>query len=277
MAEGFTAYFDDLLVRRSGIISQTRYLEVVATHWTKVLQNAGRHRQSLSESGADAWIRLYRPHPNLGNVTQNYYVNGAVAACYFDAQVRLATEDRELDDVLRELYSRSYLHNRGYSRDDIVGSFRHVAPDVDWEQRVAETVDVPLDMDFAGTLSAAYGIDVELDDGHRPSLGIQVRSGTTEVALVRDGEAGRSAGLLPGDEMLAIDGIRLRSSNWPSVFDSVLRVGKTSELLISREGLVRSVSAEPRDGGVRSVFLRPRPDADAAQMKRRAQWLDARV
>lgn len=85
--EGWTAYYDDLLVARAGLMSVTDYLATMAKNVQNLLAAPGRFALSLEESSFDAWIRLYRPDENTRNSSQNYYGNGAVAALCLDLKI----------------------------------------------------------------------------------------------------------------------------------------------------------------------------------------------
>ena len=86
--EGFTAYYDDLALVRSGVIAPERYLELLGRTITSVLRTPGRLRQSLSESSFDAWIKFYRKDENTPNAVVSYYVKGAAIALALDLMLR---------------------------------------------------------------------------------------------------------------------------------------------------------------------------------------------
>lgn len=52
--EGITSYYDDLFLVRSGVISTTQYLRLVAQNLTRVQQSGGRHVQTLAEASFNA-------------------------------------------------------------------------------------------------------------------------------------------------------------------------------------------------------------------------------
>jgi predicted metalloprotease with PDZ domain len=58
--EGITSYYDDLVLARSGLISEESYLELLGQTITRVLHSGGRHRQSVAESSFDAWTKFYK-------------------------------------------------------------------------------------------------------------------------------------------------------------------------------------------------------------------------
>lgn len=72
--EGFTSYYDDLTLVRSGAIDEAAYLRLLAQAMQRVASNPGRRLQSVAESSFDAWIKYYRPDENTQNAVSSYYV-----------------------------------------------------------------------------------------------------------------------------------------------------------------------------------------------------------
>ncbi|MDR0458836.1 MAG: peptidase M61, partial [Burkholderiaceae bacterium] len=70
--EGFTSYYDNLLLLRAGRIDQTAYLQRLAKALNQIAQTPGRRVQSIAQASFDAWIRHYRPDENTPNSTVSY-------------------------------------------------------------------------------------------------------------------------------------------------------------------------------------------------------------
>jgi predicted metalloprotease with PDZ domain len=87
--EGFTSYYDDLILLRSGVISQKSYLDLLKAQIDRYLQNPGRFIQSVSESSFDAWIKFYRQDENSNNAGTSYYNKGSLVALCLDLGLRL--------------------------------------------------------------------------------------------------------------------------------------------------------------------------------------------
>lgn len=64
--EGFTAYYDDLLVLRAGLIDAPAYLNLVAKTLNGVAATPGRQVQSVAQSSFDAWVKYYRSDEEIG-------------------------------------------------------------------------------------------------------------------------------------------------------------------------------------------------------------------
>src|SRR5690606_7382954 len=114
--EGFTSYYDDLMLFRSGVITLEDYLRQVAKTVTGVLRGPGRKKQSVAESSFDAWTRYYRQDENSPNALVSYYTKGALVALGLDITIRNETSGSySLDDVMRLMWRR-------YGRDFYCGN-----------------------------------------------------------------------------------------------------------------------------------------------------------
>src|SRR5690606_14791553 len=87
IGEGFTAYYDNLLVRRAGFHTEDSYLQMLATDVTAVENRPGNQVQPLSESSFDAWIKYYRQDENSLNSIVSYYNKGALIAMMMDLKI----------------------------------------------------------------------------------------------------------------------------------------------------------------------------------------------
>jgi predicted metalloprotease with PDZ domain len=103
--EGFTSYYDDLLLRRAGAIEDTTYVKLLNKTINQVLQAPGREVQSVAQASFDAWVKYYRQDENTPNATISYYTKGALVALCFDLTLR-AEGHTTLDEVMRALWAR---------------------------------------------------------------------------------------------------------------------------------------------------------------------------
>jgi predicted metalloprotease with PDZ domain len=248
VVEGLTTYYTDLLLLRSGRITEARYLERLGEQITRFQALPGRRRQTLAESSFDTWIRFYRPDEHTPNAQISYYQKGALVGLLLDLEIRRASEGaRSLDDLMRLLWERYGARDVGYPETG-PGSVEALAAEVAGEDLSAffdRYIRGTAELDFDRALGAAglrlaRGSTADTGDGegsnestatpaasaaakrHRPSdaaeiearLGIRVRerSGRVEIAMVLEGGSGWSAGLNSGDEIVALDGVRVAST-----------------------------------------------------------------
>ncbi len=217
--EGFTSYYDDLVLVRSGVITRDAYLALLGKTVGGVLRGSGRRRQSVAESSFDTWVKYYRQDENAANAIVSYYTKGSLVALAFDLAIRAATGGRKsLDDVMRALwvrYGRDFYEGtaKGIGEDDVEPLIREVTG-VDLGRLFADAVHGTRDLPLAALLEP-FGVALEPDAANgKPSIGARVRGGADCVlAAVHDGSAARRAGLSAGDVLVALDGLRVTGGN----------------------------------------------------------------
>ena len=236
--EGFTSYYDDLLLVRSGLLDEAVYLKLQAKTIGSVLRGSGRTKQSVADSSFDAWGKYYRQDENAPNAIVSYYTKGSLVALMFDLTIRAKTDGaRSLDDVMLALWQRFgrdfYTSTaRGVTEADVEALFDEVSGlklQPLFERYVRGTDELPL-----AKLYAPFG--VKLSDARsatKPSLDAALvrDGGDCKLAQVHEGGAAHAAGLSAGDLLIALD--RLRVSGNPANLDTLLgryRVGDSVEV-----------------------------------------------
>jgi predicted metalloprotease with PDZ domain len=115
VAEGVTTYYGDLFLVRSGVRSLDWYLQELNKLFKRHFENYGRHYYSVADSSMDLWVDGYEP--GTPNRKVSIYVKGAIIALMLDLEIILNTRaERNLDDVMRILWSDFYKKGKGYSQ-----------------------------------------------------------------------------------------------------------------------------------------------------------------
>ena len=274
VVEGFTAYYDDLICRRAGVLSAARYLDLLAGHLKGMRSSPGRLVQSMQEASFDAWIRLYRPDENTRNATQNYYVHGALVGFLLDARIRARSDGaRSLDDALRSLWESTWLKDRGYTRDDVVSCLDEAAG-CDLADYVDELVSGPFDPDFGVALDL-FGLKLQASDRPSPYIGVQLRAGEVYLAAVIESSPAWKAGLAPGDEVLAVGGLRVQPQSFKAVFEARADIGVELDVLLSRRGEIQTRSVVPAANPSKGCKIVSVDEPSAPQLRHRMDWLRA--
>ncbi len=272
IAEGFTSYYDDLMLCRSGLIGEWDYLGLAARKINAVANRPGDAIQSAAESSFDAWIKYYRSNENSSNSTVSYYDKGLVLAMALDLDILVSTGGvRRLDDVFRELYSR-YRSNpdRGYTEKEFMDITESVAGhslDTFFSNHVYGTVPLRLE-------SYLDRIGVELrDDGlNQPALTVGAVMGDgNKVRQVVRGQPAFESGIQAGDEILAIDGYRFTGDLGAVTARS--DEGDTLFILLSRDNRIITVPVQPRKITRFQYRLIPELEATDEQKLQYRQWL----
>ena len=285
--EGITSYYDDLALVRSGMISETSYLELLGRTITRVLRGSGRLRQSVAESSYDAWTKFYKQDANASNAIVSYYAKGSLVALALDLKLRSETAAAvSLDDIMRECWSRWGESGEGMPED----GFEAVAGEVSgidlgdfFNASVRGTGELPLE-----ALLKTHGIRCALraargrkDKGGRDTvqqrrvwLGARIsdQDGKSIFTAVMNGGPAELAGVAPGDQAVALDGLALTAANldrrlrgYRARDTSVITVFRGDELL----SLPMRFQAAPRD----TCYLELDEDVDLGIENLRVSWL----
>ena len=203
--EGFTSYYDDLILLRSGVISQASYLKLLKTQIDRYLQNPGREVQSVAESSFDTWIKFYRPDENSNNAGTSYYNKGCLVALCLDLGLRL--RGSSLDALVRKLYENAQKGIQVSERsifdlcEELTGH--------SWLEQINHLIyttdELPLDQLFP-----EFGIEYQVKNDKTQPFGLKVADKPEGVMIQqarRDG-AGAKAGLSANDVIVAIDGLK---------------------------------------------------------------------
>jgi len=277
--EGFTSYYDDLMLVRSGVIDQAAYFKLIAKTVNTVLRGSGRHKQSIAESSFDAWTKYYRQDENAPNAIVSYYTKGSLVALALDLTIRAQTRGkRSLDDVMRALwniYGRDFYTThggRGVSESELealIDSVSGVKLKRTLDRWVRGTSDLPL-----ATLLEPFGITLaDATKEERPNLGVRtMREGNDcKLANVYEGGAAYRAGLSGGDLLVALDGLRVSATNLENLL-ARYRVGHTVVVHVFRrdELLSFAVSLTADDAPQMELVAEAKP---AVAVRAREAWL----
>lgn len=213
--EGFTSYYDDLLLARAGIISVQEYLDLLAQTITRHIKTLGRFKQTVTESSFDAWTKYYKPDENTPNSVVSYYVKGALVALCLDLKLRQLTEQQtSLDTVMRQLWLNYGKVGKGVNNNtiqDICQSLINTNLNEFFNHCLYSTEELPF-----VTLLSEQGVQLsyKYDNNKQQAiacLGVrgQMAEGGYQLQNVWHGSAADLAGLSAGDVIIAVDGLKV--------------------------------------------------------------------
>lgn len=203
--EGFTSYYDDLILLRSGVISQDSYLKLLKAQIDRYLQNPGRYIQSVTESSFDTWIKFYRPDENTNNAGTSYYNKGALVALCLDLSLR--NHGSSLDAVMRCLYENAQ-QGKQVNEKTIFELCQKLTGE-DWTERLSFLIHTTEELPIEALLSSV-GCSYQLEAEKSLPFGMKTieKSEGVVVQQVRRNSAAAQAGLSAHDVIIAIDGIK---------------------------------------------------------------------
>ena len=198
--EGFTSYYDDLILARCGLLTPQQYLDLLARTLTTVMQGSARLKQSVAQSSFDAWIKYYRQDENAPNSVVSYYQKGSLVALALDLTIRQASGGaRCLDDVMRRLWRQWRSEGGSYQgvAEDGIATAVEQASGLDLAATLRSWTEGTREPDYAALL-ATVGIRLEskpaLESPHFALLGLKLQTAGADARVAQvfdDGPAQR--------------------------------------------------------------------------------------
>jgi predicted metalloprotease with PDZ domain len=217
IAEGFTAYYQDIIVRRTNLYPPDNYLGVLANDINNVTNQPGNKVQSLAEASFDAWIKFYRTNENSMNTGISYYSKGAIVAMLLDLEIIKDSHDKySLDDVMRYMYDTYYkTQKRGYTDQEFkhgLEKFAGRSLDEFYKKYIYGLADIDYDkyLGYAG-----YQLIDELSANNDPTVGIitSTTNGKIIVSGVYRGSGAWIGGINVNDEITEADNSKVTDIN----------------------------------------------------------------
>jgi len=290
--EGFTSYYDNLMLLRCGLITVEQYIGLLGQDITKVLRGAGRKKQSVADSSFDAWIKYYRQDENAPNAVVSYYVKGALVALLLDLQLR-SESAATLDDVMRALWQRFGKTGIGVPEDGV----KRIATELsglDLTEFFARYIDGADELPLPQAL-AAFGMELQLrpaegnkdaggksgksakDSAPRQWLGARwTAGGDARITHVFDGGPAQNAGLSAGDVIVAWNGLKVTAGNLQRQIERALS-GASAQTHVFRRDELMTFDVVLAPAPLDTCWLTLRGDAAAAAVALRDAWLRSKA
>ncbi len=275
VAEGVTTYYGDLMLFRSGAVSEYEFNRNLHLLLQKYFHNYGRFNLSVGASSFDTWLDGYEkgiPHRKV-----SIYNEGALCALMLDLLIRKQTgNDFSMDDVLRKLYNDFGKNGIGYTEEDYLKALETVAgiPFVDFFAKYYNGT-----QSYEPLLRETFAyVGLEIKDSRSKyyfenRFGFKVenkRSGALVIIEVAPNSIADRAGLSEGDELVAVNGIKLLNNlkEWLEYFQE-----ETVTLTVLRSSETKEVSLTPTtERYYRTYWPAKMRDASNEQKENYRKW-----
>lgn len=260
--EGVTSYYDDLVLYRSGVINQEKYLSFVVDNLNNVYKFAGVTEQSLANSSLTSWIKYYRQDENSPNSIVSYYVKGSLVALCLDLLIREQSKF-SLDDVMRYLFQQWQQNPIGVGEDEIPALIK-AATGVDLAEFIHLATETTEPLPFKDLL-AKFGLNLteriaknHQDSGKyttQPDLTTAITPATLDLGAKLDKQAlgylvknvyadtpAQRAGLAAGDLIIALNNVKLTNLDKQLAF---VQPDEEITLTLFRQEQLRSIKLKP--------------------------------
>ncbi len=242
--EGFTETMEARILLRAGLVSSDGFLNNLERNLNRYLAHPGRDASPLAEISRIAWVGAYKPAPHHRNTSISYYLKGGLFGVSLDLELRaksiangrpLASVERLFQSIwaLRDDEQRVAITDRLLIEHASTLAGEDLRPFFD--RHVYGTEPLPLIKQLA-----EFGVRAVPGAQPSPSFGMRLSKQLRVLSVDRDGPAQRS-GLLVGDELIAINAIRIDSTERLGTIVASAPALTRYTLLINRAGRVQQI------------------------------------
>jgi predicted metalloprotease with PDZ domain len=275
IAEGFTEYFQAIIVNRTKLYPPENYLDVLAGEFNILENLPGRNVQTVAESSFDAWIKAYRPNENSGNTTISYYNKGAIVGMMLDLEIINNSKGKySLDDVMKYMYTEYYkTKQRGYTDAEFKKGFEKFAGKK-LDDFYKKYINGLTPVDYNNYLGyAGYKVVDELADTNEPALGVATATAANKKIIVTNVTRGTAAyidGINVNDELVAIDDSPITDA---ATMLNNKKTGDKIKVNVIRDGLPLTLPATLLRNNRVKYKIVPVDNASPQQLLVRKKWL----
>ena len=273
IAEGFTAYYDNLMVQRVGAYTPNEWLNIIEEDINAIDNRLGNKVQTLSEASFDAWIKAYRPNENSNNTTVSYYNKGSLVACLLDLAIINASDAKlSLDDAMRYAYNEFYKKkNRGYTSAEFKAVLEKFTKQ-NLDQFYTDYINGTKSLDFGKYLNyAGFRLIAQPADQSKPYLGLTLsKTNNGEIINVSRNTAAWDAGLNVKDEIIAINGERVDNA---LEYIEKFEVNDEVEFLINRDGIIKYIKVKLKPSSSKKFEIQQLENPTEKQRAVLEKWL----
>lgn len=273
--EGFTTYYGDLMLVRSGVWSKERYLQELENLLNRHADQENIGGISLIDSSIDLWLDGYES--GAANRKVSIYTKGGILALLLDLAIIENSKGHDsLDDVCRFLWESFYMKGKGYTIQEVlrkiveIGGFKTqklideilYGTSPGWEQ-----INLLLEKVGVGM------VRVESLDVLERFLGVKTIPGQNGLRVVHPGKVKHKNGKLAlHDEIISINGQvinDLKNISWE----------ESLNILVWRDGKQITIETKAVDfeNGFPKVKLKLKEQLDKEEQSRLDFWLGRRV
>lgn len=245
--EGFTSYYDDLALLRGGLISLPQYLTTMSKTISRVNRAPSNLRQSLADSSFTAWTKFYQQDENAINSVVSYYGKGSLVAICLDAQLR--SKGLSLDGLMQQCWQQFGVNGAGSDEEGFFLQLLSYCNSPDLVQSCRAWVLTTEPLPLAASL-AILGVTLQWraaesnKDLSGPAQALQpvrdfgalyqANNDGLQITAVPIDSAAYQAGLMVGDLLIAIAGLKATEQNFQQQLQR-LPLGESVELHYFRQ------------------------------------------
>ncbi|MHB1049590.1 MAG: M61 family metallopeptidase [Bacteroidota bacterium] len=249
ISEGTTSYFDDLILLRAGYRTADEYLELIGQMIGSDRERFGNTIQPLAEASYDAWVKYWRNRQNSRNAESDYYGKGQHVSLLLDLHIRHSSGNRaSLDDVMKAMVQR-YPRTVGFTNKDFISVCEEFAG-TSLKKFFDDYLFGTAPLEWERILGYA-GLNVlPKDPSQKIALGASTHDNGDKVVVngVFPGSPAENAGIEIQDEIIALNGYRLRSADMHEHI-AAMKPGEEYVVTLFRNDKLREIRLTARPAG----------------------------
>lgn len=207
--EGVTTYYGDQFLIRSGAFTMEAFFQTFNEKLKKHFSVYGRYNQPVAEASVDTWVDGYVP--GVPNRKTSIYTEGSLCSFLLDMIIRESSGDeRSLDDFMRGLIK----NRKGYTKEILLAELKGLS-DYDYDTFYRDFIERPGDLEpLIRKYLSRVGLEIDVYNFlSEPEHKFGFTLGNSDVVnLVAPDSPAAEAGLSSEDQIIAVDGIRVRSN-----------------------------------------------------------------
>ena len=241
VAEGSTSYFQNQLLLRAGVITAKEFFDDLSLRIVLNEHNPGRDTQSVAEASLGQWSSTWGDYAI--NHSVNIYSEGYLASMALDFSV---IQDSELAHSYRDVHKALYQDFKipmGYNVADVQNILTTLTGK-DYQPWWQKFVNQPFSLEF-DTLLAQAGLVTTYGDKPKTQvdtgIGLSGLHGDLVLATVAKNSPAWKAGLTAGDELLAVNDLKVTADAFAKRFDD-FKPGDKVKLTVFSNDRLKEVS-----------------------------------
>ena len=241
--EGFTSYYDELLLLRAGFIDMEEYFNKIYGTMKYIESLPGNKLQPVAMSSFDAWIKAYRSNENSHNIGVSYYSKGAVIAALMDIMILSENTGKSLDGFLQHLYKTFYLaEDRGFTSAEFEAELEAYTG-MEWTQFLADYVFDTKPLPYEKVLDKV-GVYAKASEKTKSDLGLRFLD--AEVSRIYTNSPAEQAGINVNDILIAMNDFHIDSdTKWDDLVSEFY--GEEVLVVVARDGMLVELKVKLED------------------------------
>ena len=283
--EGFTNYYGDLILCRSGLISEKKYLGILSRNINRFVNTPGVKFGSpvyMSKMAPFSDQAAAMDETNFSNTFFSYYYYGEMVALALDLSLRTSYPGLSLDDLMKSMWEKFGRTERPYHNADIQNTLAELTGDKGFAEDFFNRYIYGNEITDYGKLFDKTGYKLIKKNPNKLSLGYVRLSFEGDTATVLStpliGSGLYEAGVNKNDLILSLDGQKVTSYPELNFIVGTRKVGDEISIEYAHHGDKKTGTMVLKEDSQLVLIPKDRFSikVSESEIQTRKEWLDTR-